>query len=45
VLGFPFDSTFGPSTKEMEENVVEKRLILRKKTLLLQKIQLTRQLD
>jgi len=24
VLGFPFDSTFGPSTKEMEENVVEK---------------------
>jgi hypothetical protein len=42
VLGFPFDSTFGPSfwlnetlskrwvQKEIEENVVEKRLILRK---------------
>jgi len=30
VLGFPFDSTFGPSAKEMEENVVEKRPNLRK---------------
>jgi hypothetical protein len=31
VLEFPFDSTFGPSTKEIEEKVEEKRLILRKK--------------
>jgi len=30
VLGFPFDSTFDPSTKEIEENVAEKLLILRK---------------
>ena len=30
MLGFPFDSTFGPSTKEMEENVVEKLRLLRK---------------